>query len=657
MARFGKLLVANRGEIARRIIATAHDMGISTVAVCSDADAHAPYVAEADEVVRLPGTRAADTYLDVDRIVGAARTSGAHALHPGYGFLAESASLAEACREAGIVFVGPPPEAMRAMSRKVEAKALAAAAGLPVLPTVVVGPDGSVSPPDAEGLRFPVLVKASAGGGGTGIRTVAQLAALGEAIGAASRDAVAAFGDGTVFLEPLLQPAHHVEVQILSDGRQTVHLFERECSVQRRHQKLIEETPSPAVAAELREQMTTAAVALADAVGYEGAGTVEFLVGGDEFFFLEMNTRLQVEHRVTELVTGIDIVRAQLEIASGRALAFDQRDISLCGHAVEARLYAEDPADGYAPSTGTVRHYHHETQAGLLFDDAVAGGSEVSPYYDGLLSKVVARGTSRAEAAARLGRALRRIELDGVVTNRRLLVEILADDEFLVGGADTGFLERREDLVRREPDAALLAAHAIAAAASRARRTQARSPLGFAPTGWRNVPATSEAVVLRAGRHDLSVTVDWATGEAGVDVDGVAGVVTGAKASPTATGKVVDVTTGGVVHRCSVRSYGDRWSVNSAEGQSDFALPERTASGARDDLDGAVTAPVPGTVTAVLFSKGDEVRGGDVVVVIEAMKMEHRVAAPFDGVVEVAAAPGEVVEAHQVVLVVARAPS
>lgn len=654
MRRIRKLLVANRGEIARRVIATARTMGMATVAVYSDADAEAPHVGEADEAVRLPGMRPVDTYLDVGRIVDAARRTGSDAVHPGYGFLAESAQLATTCEEAGIVFVGPPPDAMRAMGLKVEAKELAARVGIPVLPTLAVPQDRAPDGIDLSALGFPLLVKASAGGGGTGIRVVEDPGSLGSAIAGASRDAAAAFGDGTVFLEPFVRRAHHVEVQVLSDGDRTLHLFERECSVQRRHQKIVEEAPSPTVSEELRERMTRSAVSLANSVGYVGAGTVEFLVEDDRFFFLEMNTRLQVEHRVTESVTGVDLVRAQLEIASGEPLALVQEDIALSGHAIEARLYAEDPTKAYVPTAGTVLHYSHEIAEGVLFDDAILTGLRVSAHYDGLLSKVVAFGAHRLEAAARLARAVRTLQLDGIVSNRRLLAAVLEDAEFLEGGADTSYLERRPELGARDLDVGALAVHAIAAAFSRAAHDHARSPLSFAPLGWRNGPAGQLPLTLHADHHTVSVARAARGGEVRAEVDRGAAVVTGSVTVPLTDGGLVDVSVGDVRWRCAVRSHGDRWSVNTAQGQSDFTLSEGSRSVRSEVRDGAVTAPVPGTVTAILVGVGDPVHGGDVLVLIEAMKMEHRVTAPFDGVVEMAAVvPGDVVDAHQVLVLVA----
>ncbi|TDE48588.1 ATP-grasp domain-containing protein, partial [Nonomuraea mesophila] len=420
-----RLLVANRGEIARRVFRTCRSLGISTVAVHSDPDAEAPHVAEADLAVRLPGAHPSETYLDAGLILAACRATGADAVHPGYGFLSENAEFAQAVLDAGLVWVGPPPEAIAAMGSKVAAKRLMAEAGVPVLPSL---------DPAAPG-DFPLLVKASAGGGGRGMRIVREPGELAREVESARREAAAAFGDGTVFVEPLLEAARHVEVQVVSDRHGTVWaLGERECSVQRRHQKVIEECPSPGISAGLREHLFEAAVRAARAVGHVGAGTVEFLVKDDRVAFLEMNTRLQVEHPVTELVHGVDLVRLQLEIAEGAALPASPPEPA--GHAVEARLYAED--DDYLPQTGVLRRF--EVPGDVRVDAGVESGSVVSPYYDAMLAKVVAHGSSRGEAVRRLVTALRRAKLHGLTTNRDLLVRILTNPAFLAGDTHTGFL-------------------------------------------------------------------------------------------------------------------------------------------------------------------------------------------------------------------------
>lgn len=671
--RISTLLVANRGEIARRIISTAHAMGISTLAVYSDADAGAPYVGEADQAVRLSGDRPADTYLSSARVVEAALRCGADAVHPGYGFLSENAGLAEACDAAGLVFVGPPASVVHAMSSKIEAKELASSVGVPVLPMVKVATVAGALPTAgpgvpareilaARGLRFPLLVKASAGGGGTGIHLVRRYEDLHDALRTARREAESAFGDGTLFLEPFLEAPRHLEVQVLADEHGTVlHLFERECSVQRRHQKVIEEAPSPSISAPLRASMCAAALDLAEAVGYVGAGTVEFLVEDELFYFLEMNTRLQVEHRVTELVTGTDIVRAQLLVASGAPLEWSQAELSARGVAIEARLYAEDPAAGYLPTTGTVEHYAHGTAPGVLFDDGIATGSAVSAHYDGLLAKVVACGDDRDEAIARLGRAVRGLQLDGVRTNRSLLAAVLEDAEFASGRVDTAYLERRDDLARTTLPRAVGDAHALAAAGFRALRSHARSPLSQLPASWRNVGVPSYTVTLRTGAGNLDVSIEGAPTSAQATIGGrsyAASVALGAQ--PTGPGAVaeldgaaVDVTLDGVRTRCAVRVRGDRVSVNTPAGQSDFIYGADAGVLSDDAGEGAVTTPVPGNVTAVVVQPGDSVREGDVLVIVEAMKMEHRVCAPADGtVVALTVTAGDGVDAHQVLALV-----
>lgn len=664
-----KLLVANRGEIARRVLGAARAMGIATVAVFSDPDREAPFVAEADEAVRLPGARAAVTYLNVEAVVAAARRSGADSVHPGYGFLAESAELAQACEHAGMVFVGPPAEAMAAMARKVEAKELAANAGLPVLASLTVPaadsgraePDPGALASQAEAVGFPILVKASAGGGGTGIRLVSQARELGEAVAVAAREAHAAFGDPTVFLERALGAPHHVEVQVLADTRgEVVHLLERECSIQRRHQKLIEETPSPSIGPELRAQMCEAAVTLAKAVGYVGAGTVEFLVEGNEFFFLEMNTRLQVEHRITEQVTGVDLVRAQLGIAAGGRLPVRQEEVGARGHAIEARLYAEDPAAGFLPTSGQVLCYDHEPVTGVLYDDAIAGGFSVSSYYDGLLSKVVAHGGTRAEAVARVASALRRLRLHGVVNNRDFLVAVLEDDDFVAGRTDTGFVEGHLELAGRRLGADIEDAHALAATFEILFRSHGSSPVAFAPVSWHNVASPSVPQRLVLGSEELDVALLPGPGEHGEQQVTIGGRGRRARLERPGEG-VVDVELDGVLRRCTVDLHdeghsrgGPDWCfVNSAAGQSDFRIKSPFGEAEAFASVGTASAPVPGNVTAVEVAVGDHVEEGELLVVLEAMKMEHRVLAPSTGVVaEVPVAAGDTVDAHQVLVVI-----
>ena len=500
-----KLLVANRGEIARRIMRSAHSLGIACVAVASDPDAGSPHVAEADEFVRLPGSTAAETYLRVDALMAAARSSGADAVHPGYGFLSEDATFARTCVETGLVFVGPPPDVIEAMGSKLAAKATMAAAGIPVLPTVQIPVTGG-APDAATQLGWPVLVKASAGGGGRGMRVVGGPDDLADAIASASREAAASFGDGTVFLEPYIARPRHVEVQIFGDSHGTVvHLFERECSIQRRHQKIIEECPSPAVTSSQRAEICATAVTAARAIGYVGAGTVEFLLLPDgSFAFLEVNTRLQVEHPVTELVTGLDLVRLQLLVAEGRPLPPEALGAELHGHAVEVRLYAEDPTRSWQPSAGRLHRFSVPTGPGIRVDSGVEDGSDVSPYYDPMLAKVIAHGPTRDDAARALAGVLDGAEIHGVTTNRDLLVRILRHPEFLSADIDTGFLVRHDPAELGAPKATadVEQRHAVAAAlVAQAQRRRAAPVLGGLPSGWRNNGSQLQACSF-AGRSD-----------------------------------------------------------------------------------------------------------------------------------------------------------
>jgi propionyl-CoA carboxylase alpha chain len=475
-----KLLVANRGEIARRVFRTARSLGLSTVAVFSDADAAAPFVGEADEAVHLPGSAPSETYLRGDLVIAAALATGADAIHPGYGFLSENAEFARAVLDAGLTWVGPPPAAIATMGSKLRSKELMAAAGVPCLPSWT-------SPTEASG--YPLLVKASAGGGGRGMRIVRTPEELPEAFAGAGREALSAFGDGTVFIERYVERPRHIEVQVVADTHgHTVALFERDCSIQRRHQKVVEEAPSPAVSPALRAQLSAAAVAAAEAVAYEGVGTVEFVLDpSGEFFFLEMNTRLQVEHPVTELVTGLDLVALQIAVAAGDPLPPEALSPTLTGHAIEARLYAEDAA--FLPQTGTLSLFEVPASEGVRVDSGVETGSVVGVHYDAMLAKVIAHGATRAEATARLARALDGARVHGVVTNRELLVSVLRSPAWAANDVDTGFLDRHE-----VTPAAGLSVHALVAALASARH---RLPERLAQ---RRLPAPDH-VVRRGSRH------------------------------------------------------------------------------------------------------------------------------------------------------------
>ena len=439
-----RLLVANRGEIAVRIARACRELEIESVAVYSDADAGAPHVLSADRAVRIGPAPAVESYLSIPKILDAARSAGADAVHPGYGFLSENAAFARACADAGLVFVGPPPSAIERMGSKIEARRLAAAAGVPVVPGETPQDQSDAGVRAAiERIGLPALIKASAGGGGKGMRAIHEASAIDEAIQAARREATAAFGDGTLYAERLVEHARHVEVQVFgdADGR-VLHLFERDCSTQRRHQKVIEESPSPAVAPALRERMTRAAVAAAAAAGYRNAGTIEFLVDGSHFFFLEMNTRLQVEHPVTEEVTGLDLVRAQLLVAAGEPLPWRQSEIVQRGHAIEARVYAEDPSRGFLPQAGRLSTYREPRWPGVRVDSGAAEGAEVTIYYDPMIAKVIATAETRDLAIAKLTAALREFTIEGVQTNIEFVLSVLESPVFRRGELDTGFLDR-----------------------------------------------------------------------------------------------------------------------------------------------------------------------------------------------------------------------
>ena len=496
---FGRLLVANRGEIALRIMRTCRALGVGTVAVYSDADEAAPHVAAADRAERIGPAAPAESYLAGARIVDAARRAGADAVHPGYGFLSESAAFAEACEQAGLRFVGPSPAVIASAGSKLDARRLAAAAGVPVVP----GSEPADQTP--EGVRaavaavgFPALLKPSAGGGGKGMRVVRTAAETEAAIAQTRREAVAAFGDGTLYVERHLQRPRHVEVQVAGDRRgRVVHLFERECSIQRRYQKVIEESPAPALPAALRRELTAAATALARTAGYDNVGTVEFLVEGSgaagRFYFLEMNTRLQVEHPVTELTTGVDLVRGQLEIAAGGRLPWTQAGLRQRGHAVECRVYAEDPAGGFLPQAGRIELYREPAGPGIRIDSGVEAGSLVPVQYDPLLAKVVACGERRDWALARLVEALRRYAVLGVETNLHLLLQVLRHPRFVAGDLDTGFLDAERDALLQPPGGAPLIAALAAAAASRLRGGgdepgAAASPPARASDPWTDLP-------------------------------------------------------------------------------------------------------------------------------------------------------------------------
>jgi acyl-CoA carboxylase subunit alpha len=644
-----KLLVANRGEIAARVMRTAHALGVATVAVHSDPDADAAFVRLADEAVRLPGAAPADTYLRSDLLIAAARATGADAVHPGYGFLSENAGFARACAEAGLTFVGPSPDAIAAMGAKPAAKALMERAGVPVLPGATVTDDTDLGAV-AAGIGFPLLVKAAFGGGGRGMRVVHDPAELAAAVAGARREAASAFGDGTVFLERFVVDPRHVEVQILGDAHgEVVHLFERECSIQRRYQKIVEESPSPAVDDALRAELGAAAVAAGKAIGYTGAGTVEFVLDQDgKFFFLEVNTRLQVEHPVTELVTGLDLVALQLRVAEGAPLPAEVTGARIDGHAIEVRLYAEDVPAGFLPATGTLHRFEIPDLPGVRVDSGVEDGSVVGPHYDPMLAKVIAHGRTRGEAARTLARALARARIHGVTTNRDLLVGILREPEFLAGGTDTGYLTRHAPAALGAPAAGPGHA-AVAALAAQAANRAAAPVLGGLPSGWRNVGGPPQRVAYALGEQSLEVVYAFRRRGLEVAVNGEPLAVRLLRASPDAVELEVDgVRRAYAVHRVPGWSY-----VDGPDGSAALVEVPRFADPFAVAHAGSLLAPMPGGVVRVLAAEGDPVTAGQPLVVLEAMKMEHTVAAPVDGVLaELAVAPGDQVDTGQVLAVV-----
>ena len=645
-----KLLIANRGEIAARIIRTAHALGIATVAVYSDPDAAAPYVTLADEAMRLPGAAPADTYLRGDLIIAAAAATGANAVHPGYGFLSENAAFAQACTDAGLIFVGPEPGTIKAMGDKVAAKAMMAEAGVPVLPSVPVT-DSTDLAEAATRVGFPLLVKAAFGGGGRGMRLVADPAELAEAVTRARSEAASAFGDGTVFLERFVTDPRHVEVQIVGDTTGTViHLFERECSIQRRYQKIVEECPSPAVDTRLRAALVAAAVTAGQAIGYTGAGTVEFVLDRDgSFYFLEMNTRLQVEHPVTEEVTGLDLVELQLRIAEGEPLPLRAREARINGHAIEVRLYAEDVPAGFVPATGTLHRFAIPPAPGIRVETGFRDGSVVSPHYDAMLAKVIGHGQTRADAARRLARALARAEIHGVTTNRDLLVAILREPGFLAGATDTGYLTRHDPAALAAPRAT--ATHALAAALARQARHRAEAPvLGTLPSGWRNVFSAPQRVAYTAVGELYAVAYRITGDSVQASVNDVSMQTTVHAASPDR----IDFEIGGTRREYRIHQVGAEVYVDASDGSSAltevprFGDPEKVAPA------GSLLAPMPGLVLRVLAEVGAVVTAGQPLLVLEAMKMEQTVSAPASGVVaELRAKAGEQVSTGQVLVVLA----
>jgi propionyl-CoA carboxylase alpha chain len=633
------LLVANRGEIARRVIRTAHDMGIRCVAVFVDHDSASPHVSDADESVRLT-----TGYLDGEAVIAAALATGAQAIHPGYGFLSENATFAAEVVAAGLIWVGPTPTVIAEMGDKLAAKRMAVAAGVPTL----VSTD---DPGEADAVGYPLLVKAAAGGGGKGMRIVATPADLDEAIASARREALSGFGDERIFLERYVAASRHVEIQILGDSQgNLVHLGERECSIQRRHQKLIEESPSPVVDDAMRAAMGEAALHLGRAIRYQSAGTVEFLVDDAtrDFFFLEVNTRLQVEHPVTEEVTGIDLVREQIRIAAGEPLGYTQADITFTGHAIEARLCAEDPAAGFLPATGTIAAFAPADTPIVRWESGVQQGSVVGVTFDPMLAKVVAHAPTRTEAAGLLALALERLHLGGVTTNRDFLAATLRHDAFIDGDTTTDFIDRARPALTLALDEAELQRAATAAALWIQGENRSTAPvLAQLPSGWRNARLPAQSISLRHGDDTIEVTYrSQRDGSFGVGAEATAWVH---RRSPGD----IDVEIDGLRATACVTRAGDHVHVQTVRGTVDFVVVPRFEVPGAGLPTGGLTAPMPGTVLDVRVAVGDHVTAGTTLMVMEAMKMEHHISAPADGTVtEVFVAAGQQVGNGDVLLLI-----
>ena len=653
-----RLLVANRGEIARRVFRTAKEMGIFTVAVYSDGDRDAPFVTDADLAIALGGTTAAESYLDTEKILEAAKSTGADAVHPGYGFLSENAGFAQAVSDAGLTWIGPPPAAIAAMGDKLAAKETMVDAEVPTLPSIEVTDSTDIGAVGQE-IGFPLLVKASAGGGGKGMRVVDNEADLEDAISGAKREALGAFGNDTVFLERYLPTPRHVEIQVLGDQHGTVlHCFERECSIQRRHQKIIEEAPSPVLSEDLRDQMGQAAVAAVQAIGYESAGTVEFLLDGSgdeaEFFFLEVNTRLQVEHPVTEAITGLDLVREQIRIANGEPLGYDQSDLTISGHSIEVRLYAEDPSNDFLPATGCVDIWQPATGPTVRYDSGIQTGSEVSVEFDPMLAKVISHAPTRSEAALKLALALERTRLHGVVTNRDFLVATLRHEEFLAGNTTTDFISRVEIPGQRVPSDCELedASIAVALVSQQLNRNSATS-LAFMPSGFRNSSMPSQQMLLL--NDDREIQVNYRPRR-----DGSFEVSIG-DSEETKTARLIsldgdrfEIQLDDVRAAGHAVKFGNRWYVDIPAGSLNFVEKSRFPEPDSTDVEGGLTAPMPGKILAINISEGDSVETGQLLVLMEAMKMEHQIVAAFDGSVsEVRVAVGDQVDNGELLVVIA----
>ncbi|MEQ8228231.1 MAG: acetyl/propionyl/methylcrotonyl-CoA carboxylase subunit alpha [Rhodospirillales bacterium] len=661
---FKKILIANRGEIACRVIATAKRLGVRTVAVFSDADKGAQHVALADEAIHIGPAPASESYLNQSAVLDAVRQSGAEAVHPGYGFLSENPAFAEAVAQAGAVFIGPPADAIRAMGLKDAAKRIMMDAGVPVVPGYLGDDqDDKTLADEASEIGYPVLIKAVAGGGGKGMRRVDDAKDFKDALAGAKREAASSFGDDRVLIEKYLTQPRHIEIQVFADSLgNAVHLFERDCSLQRRHQKVIEEAPAPGMTPEIRNAMGAAAVTAAKAIGYQGAGTVEFIADGeggltaDGFFFMEMNTRLQVEHPVTEMITGQDLVEWQLRVAAGEALPLTQDQLTISGHAVEARLYAEDPAKGFLPASGKLHHLSWSADTpGLRIDTGVVQGDTITPFYDPMIAKVIAHGTDRAQALDRLTTALNATEAAGIATNRRFLARLAAQDAFRRGDVDTGVIDRDMTALSApdEQSPGMLALAALHAAGV------LDAPVDDDPwsrlAGWRLwAGAASLAHLETAAGAALEIPVT-ALGQGIFRIGLPDGPVEATVLSRDGTRLTVKLDGKPVIASIAA---GRGWVTLFLSGaEATYTLPDRLpidAGGA--DADNHVKAPLPGRITAVLARDGEAVKQGQALLVLEAMKMEHTLTAGRAGTVtQLTAETGAQVQEGQVLLVLEEA--
>ena len=645
-----RILIANRGEIARRIMRTAHNMGIGTVAIYADGDANEPFVSEADQAISLDGTSSLETYLDQEKVIAAAKRAGADAIHPGYGFLSENASFAKAVDDAGLIWIGPSPKAISEMGDKLSSKNMMTDAGVPTLPSAEASADADVIALGKE-IGYPLLVKASAGGGGKGMRIVEDESQLAEAAEGARREAASSFGDDTIFLERFLSSSRHVEIQVLGDSTgNAIHCFERECSVQRRHQKIIEEAPSSAVTPEIREQMGAAAVAAAKAIGYTSAGTVEFLLDGDEFWFLEMNTRLQVEHPVTEEITGLDLVREQILIAQGMPLSVSQEDLSINGHAMEVRIYGEDPANDFLPTAGPVLLFERSKVADARYDTGIETGSNVGIEFDPMLAKIIVHAPTRTEASLRLARVLETTRIQGLTTNRDFLVSVLREQAFLDGDTTTDYIERINPPRSRAVDRGQIIEGAIAAAmAAQYDPRMASNTLKRIRSGWRNSVMPPEQVEYTCGEEE--VTIDYQSQRDG-SFNVMADDLTLKVELVERDSNTIDLTVDGRRVAYTVTSNEDRWLTHGPSGQLEYTELPRFPDLTRAGLKGGLTAPMPGNVVDTYVKEGDEVEEGQLLLILEGMKMEHRITAPDAGTIgELRVGKGDQVQNGQLIVV------